>query len=101
MEGGIKRHKRMNPTDNEDEKTKGKEREREIERLNRAARAAGFLPCYPGHWETPEGANQNALSSGLGLTQVVGPAFRLIKPPRVLASKGDLPPGPSCRKLEK
>lgn len=32
MRGGIKRHKHMNPTDNEDEKTKGKEKE--IKRLN-------------------------------------------------------------------
>lgn len=30
--GGIKRQKHMNPTDNEDEKTKGKEKE--IKRLN-------------------------------------------------------------------
>lgn len=33
MRGGIKRHKHMNPMDNEDEKTKGKEKE--IKRLNR------------------------------------------------------------------
>lgn len=32
MGGGIKRQKHMNPMDNEDEKTKGKEKE--IERLH-------------------------------------------------------------------
>lgn len=32
MRGGTKRHTHMNPTDNEDDKTKGKEKE--IKRLN-------------------------------------------------------------------
>lgn len=41
------RYKHMNPTDNEDEETKG--REREIKRLNNwSVRAEVFLLCYVG-----------------------------------------------------
>lgn len=43
----INRYKHMNPTDNEDEETKGKERE--IKRLdNWSARAEVFLLCSVG-----------------------------------------------------
>ena len=42
MRDGIKRQTHMDPTDNEDDKTKG--REKEIKRLNnRSARAVVFL----------------------------------------------------------
>lgn len=49
--GQKNRYKHMNPTDNEDEETKGKERE--IERLNNwSARAEVFLLCSVG-WVFP------------------------------------------------
>lgn len=52
MKDGIKRHKHRNPTDNEDEKTKGKERE--IKRLNNWSARAAVSSLLPGpgssHW---------------------------------------------------
>lgn len=65
MRGGNKRHKHMNPTDNEDEETKGKERE--IKRLNNwSARAEVFLLCYLG-LGLPPGSFQE-MQNGTGLT---------------------------------
>lgn len=82
----------MNSTDNEDEKTKGKERE--IKRLNNwSARAAGFFSATrPGssHWQPPEG------STRIGVNQVVSPAFRLhfpLKPVKWVLCAQTLPVG--------